>query len=528
MTGVTRRHIALVGLPGSGKGTIAKALAARLGARHVDIDDEVARRTGQTLRQFIEREGEPAFRREELLALEVAVADPMVAVIACGGGLFAGDIARELLAATATTVWLDAPDTVLLRRLGDAVVDRPLLAADPPRNLRRLRRARAAAHATADHHVDAGPDVATVTGRVLAAIGEADVWVDIPGRRYPVLIGPGVADTVADRLPPTCGRVAVIADRAVAPLARRVAGAVRRTGRTVTMAYIEGGEGAKTWVRAGRLLRTLTAAGLLRDDCVVAVGGGTIGDLAGFVAGVYMRGIAVIHVPTTLIAMVDSSIGGKTGVDLPAGKNLAGVFWQPRALFCDLTALATVPERAQRGACSEIIKYSLIADSGFAAVLDGVLESLLAGDLAVTTAVVRRCSEIKADVVAGDERETGRRALLNYGHTVGHAVEAVTKYALWHGEALAIGMRVAGLLSIRYNGCPPEDVRWQNEMLDRAGLDMRPRLDPDAVVARTAIDKKSSAGRVRWVLIDRLGEGSGGHLIDDADVRAAVAEVVDP
>jgi len=229
-----------------------------------------------------------------------------------------------------------------------------------------------------------------------------------------------------------------------------------------------------------------------------------------------------VQVPTTLLAMVDSAIGGKTGVNLPRGKNLAGAFWQPRAVVCDVDVLGTVPERDWRAAFAEIVKYAMIAAADLRPLLDARLDALLARDRDALVPLIARCCAVKAEVVSGDERESGRRAILNYGHTAGHALETVTAGAVVHGEAVAAGMRVAGRLSVSLNGCPSQDVAWQDDVLRRCGLGaLPPGVDAASVIAATRADKKSRAGAVRWVLLDRLGAASFGHLVpEDAALEA--------
>jgi 3-dehydroquinate synthase len=292
---------------------------------------------------------------------------------------------------------------------------------------------------------------------------------------------------------------------------------------------LPGGEPVKSWATAGRVVARLAKLRLERDDAVVAVGGGSIGDLAGFCAATYLRGIACLQVPTTLLAMVDSGLGGKTGVNLPSGKNLAGAFWQPRAVICDLDALATLGDRDYRSAFSEVVKYSMVADASLSDVIDRGIEALLARDLDTLVAVIERCCAAKAAVVAADEREAGRRAILNYGHTVGHALETATQFsdALHHGEAVACGMRVAGALSVRVLGCPAEHVKWQNAVLARCGLGRAPRIGIDAVLEATGADKKARSGTVRWVLIEHRGQASFGHIVPEAAVREALLEVIE-
>ncbi|MFN2581468.1 MAG: bifunctional shikimate kinase/3-dehydroquinate synthase, partial [Candidatus Dormibacteria bacterium] len=425
------RRVALVGLPGAGKSAIGVELARRLGWRSVDLDAEIADDAGASAPDILRREGEAAFRTLELSALRRAFAIAEPAVIACGGGVMTQPEARTLLLSAALVVWLDAPDAVLLQRLGGAA-DRPLLEGDPAARLRDLRSARRATYAPAHLRVDATAAIEPVA-RALADRITKSVRVDLAARSYHAEIGPGALSLVAAHVPATAAHVAVIADRRVSAATRALVSALRRDGRRVTRLGLVGGEPLKTWSVTGRLLQRLSRAGLRRSDCIVAVGGGALGDVAGFVAATYMRGVAWINVPTTLLAMVDSALGGKTGVNLPQGKNLAGAFWQPRAVVCDTTLLGTLADRAYRSAFAEIVKYCMISDDGLVTVLDRDLERLLARDADVLADTVRRSLDIKADVIGGDERESGTRAVLNYGHTVGHAIEAQTQYRLTHG-----------------------------------------------------------------------------------------------
>jgi 3-dehydroquinate synthase len=536
--GVTAvRRVALVGLPGSGKSAVGAALARRLGWRHLDTDAMVEQRAGSTVSDVFAGEGEAGFRARELAALEEAMGSDSPVVLSCGGGLAAQPQAGRLLFENAWVVWLDASDTVLLRRLGDAA-DRPLLRDDPIAALQRLRAERAAAHARANLRVDVDDwDVEGVVDAVVDALSGArlsptpatppELRVELGARSYTVTVRSGALDSVLDVLPRGATHVAVVADRAVLATARSLSAALRRGGVRATVIPVEGGEQVKTWAAAGRLVNRLATLGLDRGDCVVAVGGGTLGDLAGFAAATYQRGIPVVQVPTTLLAMVDSAIGGKTGVNLPTGKNLAGAFWQPRAVICDVDVLGTVPERDWRAAFAEIVKYSMIAAADLTPVLDAHLDALLRRDRDALVPVIARCCEVKASVVSDDEREAGRRAILNYGHTVGHALETVTGHGdtVVHGEAVAAGMRVAGILSTRLRGCPADEVRWQDDTLRACGLGALPAgIDPQRVVEASRTDKKSRGGAVRWVLVDRLGSASFGHLVPEDLVREAISQ----
>jgi 3-dehydroquinate synthase len=303
---------------------------------------------------------------------------------------------------------------------------------------------------------------------------------------------------------------------------------LRSAGIATTLLEVSGGEPLKTWTGAGDMLDRLGTAGLQRNDCVIALGGGTVGDLGGFVAATYLRGIAWVNVPTTLLAMVDSAIGGKTGVNLTRGKNLAGAIWQPRAVVCDPDVLATQDDRSFRSAFAEIVKYSMIVNTTLATDLDGQLEGLLSRDAEALTATIRECAAIKAEIVASDEREGAGRAVLNYGHTVGHALEAAAGFGdvLLHGEAVAVGMRAAGLLSIRTLGCPDGEIEWQDEMISRCGLATTAAFDPERVLGHMRADKKTVGDRLGWVLLEARGRPRTGQQVPEAEVRGALAAVL--
>jgi shikimate kinase/3-dehydroquinate synthase len=523
---VSPARIALVGLPGSGKSSVGAALAAQLDWPLRDTDALIAARQGRSPAEIIDGDGEAAFRALEAELVEQLLSDAGPAVIACGGGLFAEPGPQRALLDGAWVVCLDAADEVLAGRLGEAA-DRPLLRGDVTGRLAELRRRRRGAHDRA--HVRLATDGEAVEGVAAALVPLADsVRVDTRDGAYPIVVEPGAADHAAQHLPPGANRVAVVCDRAVAVLGRRIQAELRSRGLEVTTIPVGGGEAVKSWAHAGRLVERLGRLSLGRGDAVIAVGGGSVGDVAGFAAATYLRGVAWLTVPTTLLAMVDSAIGGKTAVNLGSGKNLAGAFWQPRAVLCDPTLLDTLADRELLSGLGEVAKYAMIDAGGeVATILESSLPRIAARDVAVLTALIERCAAIKARVVSADVHEQGGRAVLNYGHTVGHAIEAEAGYGqVTHGEAVAAGMRVAGRLSVRHAGLPVADLRWQDRILDAIGLAAPPPLPVEGVLQRLGHDKKAVAGRPRWVLLERRGHPRVGEALPDDAVRSAITEVL--
>ena len=283
---------------------------------------------------------------------------------------------------------------------------------------------------------------------------------------------------------------------------------------------ITGGERAKTLSGLGELLAQFEKMGIDRGGTVLAVGGGTIGDLAGFAAAVWLRGIRLVHVPTTLLAMVDSSIGGKTGVNTEVSKNAVGAFWQPAAVLADPRFLATLPAEQVASGFGEIVKYALTLDPG--------LVELIETDPADLEEIVERCVRAKAAVVAADEREMGRRAVLNYGHTVGHAIEETSGYAIPHGKAIAAGMRAAGRIALRMGLCEPDFVALQDRLLARHGLPgpIPEAVSVAAVMAAIPRDKKARGGEIAWVLPRGVGRAETGHAAPPALVAEVLTEIL--
>jgi 3-dehydroquinate synthase len=341
---------------------------------------------------------------------------------------------------------------------------------------------------------------------------------------YPVLIGTNLhreLRNVITRLDPT--GAAIITDTNVRPWALKVAKAIKRVGLKTAIHTIPASERSKSMVQLQHVLSFLERQRIDRGGCVIAVGGGTVGDLAGLAAAMWQRGVRLVAVPTTLLAMVDSSIGGKTGVNGRRSKNAIGAFWHASAVISDTVALETLPEPSYRDAFAEVVKYAVAMDRGLFELLQRNSPRLLERDTSMLERVVFRCVAAKALVVAKDERDKGPRAILNYGHTAGHALEAATGFRVTHGRAVAFGMRVAARIALAMDLCNKRVVESQEAMLDAFGLpDRPPHADPKRVLAAIALDKKARRGKVAWVMPRRLGHAEVGHAVPGALVRRVV------
>ncbi len=345
---------------------------------------------------------------------------------------------------------------------------------------------------------------------------------------YPVLIGSNIhreLRSLMSRFDPT--GVAIITDANVRPWATRVAKSIKRAGVKTPIHVIPVGERSKSMTQLHEVLAFLERQNIDRGGCVIAVGGGTVGDLAGFAAATWLRGVRWVGVPTTLLAMVDSSIGGKTGINGTRSKNAIGAFWQPSAVVADLACLETLPAPSYRDAFAEVVKYAIAMDHGLVDLLRKEQGPLLEADRAMLERVVFRCVAAKALIVAKDEREKGPRAILNYGHTAGHALEVASGFRISHGRAVAFGMRVAAQIAVATNLCGRRLVETQDELLTAYGLpDRAPRVDPKRVLAAISRDKKARRGSVAWVMPRRLGHAEPGHSVPSSVVRRVVTRAL--
>jgi shikimate kinase / 3-dehydroquinate synthase len=558
--------ISLIGFAGTGKSTVAALLGGRLNARAVDVDTEIEKETGRSIPAIFAEDGEAAFRQIELAAIRRLLADNQdrATVFSLGGGATVTEAARRAVAAAGLIVCLDAtPETIFARlKTGGDPSGRPLLdeAAGIDR-IRRLKAQRAALYGLADFtvHTDGrSPEsIAEEIARYVSGEGdrvftragrEAELSqtpagippiVDAPGAaaivrttsaEYPAYVGWGELDRLGEHARRATGarRAFVLSDANVLSIWGETAvSSLKAAGIETATLALPPGDGTKSIESAAEVYDWLAAHRAERRDALVCLGGGMAGDLGGFVAATYMRGMPFVQVPTSLLAMVDASIGGKTAVNRDGAKNLIGAFYQPRAVIADVATLRTLPRREFVEGFGEVIKHALIRDPDLLDLLEARLDDVLALEPEITTEIIRRNIQIKAAVVSEDERETGGvREVLNYGHTLGHAFESAGAYeALLHGEAVSVGMMAAATIGEHIGLTPESLVQRQKRLLERAGLPLRPPagLDRDRVLGALSLDKKVSAGKQRWVLLADVGRVA---IRDDVPAELVV-EVVD-
>jgi shikimate kinase / 3-dehydroquinate synthase len=547
-----RRAIVLVGLMGSGKTAIGRRLAQRLGLEFVDCDAEIERAAGLSIPEIFARYGEPYFRDGERRVMARLLAGG-AQVIATGGGAFMSEETRARIRETGISIWLKADLDVLWRRVRKRN-HRPLLQnTDPEAMLKKLMDERDPIYARADIAVFSheGPHDAVVedilarletylpqrrVGDAAGSPGTGErVRVDLGARSYDILIGDGLigeAGAEIARLAPGAA-AAIVTDENVAQhhLARLEAAlaAAQIRSRSIVIAP---GEGSKSYASFERVCDAIIARKFERGDCVIALGGGVVGDLAGFAAASVRRGMRLVQVPTSLLAQVDSSAGGKTGINSPHGKNLVGAFHQPILVLADTACLATLPAREFRAGYAEVVKYGLIRDLAFFEWLEANWHAVFTGGAACIRAIAKSCAA-KAAIVAADEYESGERALLNLGHTFAHAFERITNYdgrRLVHGEAVAIGMACAFRFSARRGLAAEAEARRVETHLAAVGLPVHirdiPGWDEDAAAIVEAMmqDKKVKRGVLTFILAHGIGRCFIAKNVDADEVRAFLGD----
>ena len=513
--------IVLIGFMGAGKSTVGRAVAQKLGVGFVDADEVIVARAGIPVVEIFETRGEQMFRTLEREVIGEILSDDD-GVAALGGGALGSEEVRAQLGAH-TVVHLDVSFEEAMRRIGET--DRPMLRAVDPVALYRERAASYAAAASFVVQVDGRtPEVIAEEVVAKARSGHRRVHVATPGGSYDVLVGREVLSEVGSALDPAPRRVTVLHQPSVEPYAKEVADALGEAGSAASLLAAPDGEAAKGPGVAERLWANLADAETNRDDALVTVGGGAVSDAGGFVASTFMRGLRVVHVPTTLLGQVDAAIGGKTALNLPQAKNLIGTIHQPSAVLCDVRTLATLPVDELRSGCAEVLKYGFIADPDLARVVTSEVDEVLAADPAILIDVVERCVAIKADVVGEDERDAGRRKILNYGHTFGHAFEQRSDFSLRHGHAVALGMVAAAFTAQGLGWLTDDEVAMHREALEAVGLPTGASYELGELQDAWKRDKKTRA-TPRFVLLRALGRPEIDVEVPDEVLRTALARL---
>jgi 3-dehydroquinate synthase len=554
-------RITLTGVFGVGKTAVARLVAGQLGWAAVDADDLIVATAGREIDELFAAEGEAAFRRGEAEVFD-HLSGRNKLVVAAGGGATLFEPTRRSIVASGLVVCLKAtPETVVARMTQtDQARARPMLGGgDRTARARRLIDQRAAMYALSDFTVqtdaltpeEAAAEVVRLYrshgDRAFARPGRIEELtrapaivppvVDAPGAttiirtasgEYPAYVGWGALERLGEITVRATGsrRAFVISDAAVLELWGETAVAsLREAGLEISTHVLPPGDASKSLAEAAATYDWLAAQRAERRDAIVALGGGMTGDFAGFIAGTYLRGMPVVQAPTSLLAMVDASIGGKTAVNHAGAKNIVGLFYQPKAVVADVATLKTLARRALVEGMAEVVKHAMIRDPEMLELLESRLDAVLALEPELTTAIIARNVEIKGAVVSEDERETGGvRELLNYGHTLGHAFEAAGGYeSLLHGESVSAGMMAAAEIGRRIGTTPAPVVERQRALLERSGLPLRPPqgLQAARVRAALALDKKVIAGGQRWVLLEDVS-----RPVVRSDVAKDVVEAV--
>jgi shikimate kinase / 3-dehydroquinate synthase len=507
------KNVVLTGFMGTGKTEIGKALARQLGYEFIDTDVLIEKREHQSISKIFQDFGEAYFRKVEKKIIR-SLSNRQGLVIATGGGAVVDPQNVTALRKRGFLIGLKAQPKIIHSRL-ERHQNRPLLDGQGRiKQIGRMLEIRQPYYDRADFMLRTDQlnvkEASRQVQRWLLAQLAQSIKVNLPQNPYEIKLGWGILNTIGDELKQLGKgkKVAVVTN----PVVRKIYGAMvlkslKRAGLAPFVIEIPEGERFKTVRSVNSIHDELIKNRFERGSCLLALGGGVIGDIAGFAAATYLRGIPYIQVPTTLIAQVDSSIGGKTGVNHPQGKNLIGAFYQPCLVFSDVKVLETLDRRNYLSGLAEVVKYGVIADAEFFNFLEEYLPEIMALNPAYLLPTIRRSSEIKAKVVQEDEKEAGKRKILNYGHTLGHALEAVTAYRKYlHGEAISIGMVFAAKLARKLGLCSQTSVDRQQALLIKAGLPVTlPHCKPDDILRAMFHDKKVAGGEIHFVLADRIG-----------------------
>ena len=499
-------RVFLSGPMGSGKSRIAKALAELWRSAPVDLDEQIERLAGASITQIFQQGGEAHFRALEQQALARVLSDPAARIVALGGGTVTSREARRRLLSEGVLITLRASIDTLCARVGSGR-ERPLLDGAPVRErLAALLEQRAEAYAECHAVIDTDQrEPAAIAEAIDRVVSDQPIAVPLGLRSYRVEVVPGGRHALPRLVTEAASgkHVVLVTDTGVQePWATRIAKDLEQTGKQVVTVCLPAGEEHKNLASIEAIWDAALGAGVDRDALVLAVGGGVVGDMAGFAASTILRGVAFAQMPTTLLAMVDSAVGGKTGIDRPQGKNLIGSFHQPRFVVCDTEVLRTLPAVERRAGLAEVVKSAWLDGEQSVRLLEEHAPALLAGELEATGEAVRMAVSLKARIVTEDERESGVRATLNLGHTVGHAIEAAAGFgALRHGEAVALGMIAAFRLASRLGRLDASQVERITRLLKALGLP----IDVDAHLSAHTLsfigaDKKRKGGKLRFIV----------------------------
>jgi shikimate kinase/3-dehydroquinate synthase len=553
-------NLIITGFSGTGKSLVAMEVALRLNWDFLDTDDEIVKQTGKPIAEIFSQDGEDSFRELEREMIRKACQQRQT-VIAIGGGAIVDPQNYELLAKTGLIVCLEAKPETIYERLfreaarGPETEVRPLLAVDNPlERIRQLKASRQPHYAKADWtiHTD-GLSVSEVAEEVIRASRllrryaprndkekarsgiDKDIvcLVKTATQSYPIFVGYGLLEKLGEKMKQAAlsGTATIINDENVFSLyGSKVEGILKHAGFAVNSFVVPPGEETKSMEYAIKIYDFLVEHRTERDDIIIALGGGMAGDLAGFVAATFLRGMPWIQVPTSLVAMVDASIGGKVGVNHPEGKNLIGAFYQPNLVLDDCRTLTTLPQRELTSGWAEVIKHGMILDNEFFEFLEANVNKLKKLEPELLTRAIASSAAIKAQVVSQDEKEKeGKRTVLNYGHTIAHGLEAATQYKRFlHGEAVAIGMVGAAKLSQRLGLLSSTAVERQQALLQKFGLPtVFSGLGLTEITRAMELDKKTKGKAIRWVLLQDIGKAVIRSDVPQRDLLAVLQELAE-
>lgn len=521
--------IVLTGFMGTGKTSVGRELSKELGWKFIDTDVLIEEREGKPISLIFKERGEDYFRQIEKDTVK-EISEMSNVVIATGGGVIKNMKNVENLGRRGTIIWLKADPEIILKRVMLEGGKRPLLdVKEPLREINHLLSERLKFYEQADTSVDTNFITPQETAQEIIEMLGLDaqrVTVDLNERSYDIVIGNKIIQKLGLMLKEfRPSKVAIVSNKTIFPIYRdKILGSLREYDILPEIVLIPDGEHYKDILWMYYISGELLKAKFDRNSFLIAFGGGVIGDITGFVASTYMRGIRYVQVPTTLLAQVDSSVGGKTGVNHPLGKNMIGTFYQPSLVIIDIDTLRTLPQAEFCAGMAEIIKYGVIADRHLFDYLTTDREDIIALGEGMVNVIKRSC-EIKADVVSKDEKEAGLRAILNFGHTIGHAIETVTGYKRFlHGETVAMGMYAAAVLAVKMGIFQKNDALLIKNLLEVYKLPTTIPADTNVtdLIDAMEIDKKVKAGKLRFILPASIGKV---RIVEDVD-RELISETI--